>query len=136
MNTGSITHDDHARRQKTARMLSLITCVLCFAAIFVGGRLLKHQESFPFDDFSGISTAETLSAYEESGSAEDLIVHLKALCYQAKIENDPSVREDIADYGTILLDMARAEEIDLERLGNKDETLLDLLKMIRGYGAK
>ncbi|MBQ3109251.1 MAG: hypothetical protein IJC67_06515, partial [Clostridia bacterium] len=43
-----------------------------------------------------------------------------------------AVIEAIETYGNELLAMAKAEEIDLEELGEKDETLLDLLKMIRG----
>ena len=123
-------------QQKKARTLSLLTTVLCIAAVLVGSRMMKAQEGFPLGDFSGVSAETTQAAYEESGDVQDLIHHLKVLCYQAEVEGNEAVEADIALYGTELLDMAKAETIDLEELGEKDETLLDLLKLIRGYGAK
>ena len=64
------------------------------------------------------------------------IKSLKVLCYKAEVEGDQSCIEAIETYGTELFDMAKAETIDLEELGEQDETLLDLLKIIRSYGAR
>ena len=122
--------------QKKARLLSLLTVLLCFAAVFIGSRMMKAQEGFPLGDLSGIDPAVSLSAYEESGDAVDLIEYLKVLCYKAEVEGDQSCIEAIETYGTELLDMAKAETIDLEELGEQDEMLLDLLKIIRSYGAR
>lgn len=126
----------HSERQKITRFLSLLTTVLCFVAIAVGSQMLKSQEGFPLGDFSGTSVDDAREAYETGGGAEDLIYLLKVLCYQAEVEGSEEAAADIARYGTELLDMAKAETIDLEVLGDADETLLDLLKMIRSYGAK
>jgi len=122
--------------QKKVRILSLLTVLLCFVAVFVGSRMMKAQEGFTMGDFSGIDPVATLAAYEESGDAKDLIHHLKVLCYKAEVEGDQSVIEEIETYGNELLAMAKAEEIDLEVLGEEDETLLDLLSAIRSYGAR
>jgi len=122
--------------QKKARMLSMLAVLLCLVAVLVGSRMMKAQEGFTLGDFSGIDPAATLAAYEESGSAEDLIKHLKVLCYQAEVEGNQAVIEDIETYGTELLTMAKTEQIDLEVLGEQDETLLDLLSAIRSYGAR
>ena len=122
--------------QKKARMLSLITVLLCFAAVFIGSRMMKAHEPFPLGDFSGVDPSVSLAAYEESGEATDLIHHLKVLCYQAEVAGNTAVIGEIEEYGNELLAMAKAEEIDLEVLGEADETLLDLLKMIRSYGAR
>ncbi len=122
--------------QKNARLLSLLTVLLCIVAVIFGSRMMKAQEGFPLGDFSDMDPDTTLSAYEESGAAEDLIYHLKVLCYQAEVEDNQSVIAEIKSYGNELLAMAKTEEIDLEVLGDQDETLLDLLKMIRSYGAR
>lgn len=126
----------HSERQKTTRLLSLLTAVLCFVAIGVGSQMLKSREGFPLGDFSGVSAEDAREAYEAGGGAEDLIYLLKVLCYQAEVEGSEDAAAEIVRYGTQLLDMAKAETIDLEVLGDADETLLDLLKMIRSYGAK
>ena len=123
-------------KQKSARALSLLVTVLCIAAVFFGSRLLRQQRGFPLGDFSGVSVTEARAAYEASGDARDLIAFLKVLCYQAEVESNPAVTDEIARYGTELLNMARAETVDLEQLGQSDDTLLDLLYLIRSYGAK
>lgn len=126
----------HSERQKTARILSLLTAVLCVIAIAVGSRMLESKEGFTLGDFSGVSVSGARDVYEASGEAEDLIYLLKVLCYQAEVEGSEAAAADIVSFGTELLDMAKAEAIDLEELGDADETLLDLLKMIRSYGVR
>ena len=123
-------------KQKTARTLSLLVTVLCIAAVFFGSKLVKQQRGFPLGDLSSVSAADTRAAYETSGDARDLIAHLKVLCYQAEVQDNAAVTAEIAQRGTELLDMARAETVDLEQLGQSDDTLLDLLRLIRSYGAK
>lgn len=41
----------------------------------------------------------------------------------------------IAQYGTLLFDRARAGEADLSEVGD-DETMLELLRLIRSFGAE
>lgn len=132
-NPNTIRHSD---RQKAARILSLLTSALCIVAVFLGSRLFQQQEGFPFGDLSGVSVEATKEQYMQSADAKDLIAYLKVLCYQAEVIGDEKAEAEIASYGTSLLDMARSEQIDLEELGDEDETLLALLKMIRSYGAK
>lgn len=127
---------EHQARQRKARMLSLIASVLCIAAVFVGSRLLRQQKGFTLGDFSGVSAGQALAAYEKSADAHELILYLKVLCYQAEVEGNETVSDEITQYGTELLNLAREEKVDLEELGDEDETLLDLLRLIRAHGAK
>lgn len=122
-------------RQKLTRFLSLLSCVLCIAAVFAAGRIRSRAEGFPLGDLSAYSAEEALAAYEASGDAKDLVQYLKVLCFQAS-EGSPEAAEAAARYGTELLTMAKDGTVDLEQLGENDPQLLDLLKLIRAYGAK
>ena len=57
------------------------------------------------------------------------------LCWQAVEGNNPEAGEMIAQYGTLLFDRARAGEADLSEVGD-DETMLELLRLIRSFGAE
>ena len=131
----SSTDSAHSPNRKLVRLLSVLVAVLSVAAVFVGANLLKSTE-FPLGDLSAFSPDETRAAYAESGDARDLITHLKVLCYRAYLHEDKALTDEIARCGTELLDMAREETIDLEMLGRTDDTLLDLLRLIRSHGAK
>lgn len=130
------TARSHESRQKTVRALSLLFSVLCIVAVFIGSGLRRQKAGFPLGDLSGVQLAQAKAEYEESGDVHKLIAYLKALCYQAEVAGEASAEDEIRRCGTQLLDLARAEVIDLEELGDEDETLLDLLKLIRAHGAK
>lgn len=123
-------------RQHHARLLSVIIALLCAAAVFLGSGLLRQKQGPSFDEYAGADVQTLCLAYEQSGDVHDLIIYLKALCYQASVEQNEAAEPEIARYGTELLDLARAEKIDLEELGEADGTLLELLRTIRSYGAK
>ena len=131
----SSTDSPRSRNSKLVRLLSVLTAVLSVVAVFVGANLLKNKD-FPLGDLSALSPDQTRAAYAESGDVRDLIVHLKALCYQAHLHENKALTDEIAHCGTELLDMARAGTIDLETLGASDDSLLDLLRLIRSHGAK
>lgn len=118
-----------------ARILSVVMVVLCMAAAGVGVRLSQEEKPFSLGDFSQVSLEETLEEFQRSRSSEDLVTLLKVLCWQAVEGNNPEAEEMIARYGTELFDRARAGETDLSALGD-DETMLELLRLIRSFGAK
>ena len=64
-----------------------------------------------------------------------VVTLLKVLCWQAVEGNNPEAEEMIAQYGTLLFDRARAGEADLSEVGD-DETMLELLRLIRSFGAE
>lgn len=124
-----------ARRNLT-RLLSLVVAVLCMGLSIFAVRAGKGtQPEFQLGDFSGVSVEEKQKAFEESQSSEDLVELLKVLCYQAVVEENKAVEPLIVEYGTLLYDRARAEEVDLSTLGD-DETMLELLRWIKNFGAK
>lgn len=117
------------------RVLSVVMVVLCMAAAGVGVRLSQEEKPFSLGDFSQVSLEETLEEFQRSRSSEDLVTLLKVLCWQAVEGNNPEAEEMIARYGTELFDRARAGETDLSALGD-DETMLELLRLIRSFGAE
>lgn len=122
-------------RQKLTRFLSLLSCLLCIVSVFAAGKIRSRAEGFPLGDLSAFPAEEALAAYEQSGEAEDLVQYLKILCWQAS-EGSVEAAEAAAKYGTVLLTMAKEGTVNLEQLGEADPQLLDLLQLIRAYGAE
>lgn len=123
-------------RQRHARLLSVVIALLCVAAVFLGSGFLRQKQGPSFGGYAGADVQALCLAYEQSGDVHDLIIYLKALCYQAGTEQNKAAEPEIVRYGTELLNLAREETIDLEELGKTDDTLLELLRTIRSYGAK
>ena len=118
-----------------ARVLSLVMVVLCMVAAGVGVRLSQEEKPYSLGDFSQVSLDETQEEFQRSQSNEDLVTLLKVLCWQAVEGNNPEAEEMIAQYGTLLFDRARAGEADLSEVGD-DENMLELLRLIRSFGAE
>ena len=123
-----------ARRNLT-RTLSVVVGLLCLCFSMFAVRAGKKEEAFRLGDFSGVDVEEVRAAFDESQSSENLVELLKVLCYQAVVEENESVEPQIAQYGTLLYDRAKAGEVDLSTLGD-DETMMELLGYIRSFGAK
>ena len=116
-------------------ILSLVTVLLCTAAAVLAGQLRRQAAPFPFAHLAGASAEAAEEAYRDSGAAADLIYLLKVLCAKEEASGALEVQEKIARYGAELLALAKEETIDLAELGEADDTLLELLRLIRGYGA-
>lgn len=121
-------------RRNLTRTLSVVVGLLCLCLSMFAVRAGK-EEAFRLGDFSGVDVEEVRAAFDESQSSENLVELLKVLCYQAVVEGNESVQPQIAQYGTLLYDRAKAEEVDLSTLGD-DETMMELLGYIRSFGAK
>lgn len=115
------------------RFLSVIVVLACMV---LSGLAVRGQKSgeFLLGDYRGVAIQDAREAYETSKTAEDLIYLLKVLCYQAKVENVQGLEPEIVGYGTELFDLAKMETIDLAELGETDDTLLELLQLLRDYG--
>ena len=124
----------HPSNRTAARFLSLLVAVLCMAASAVGIRLSQKSAPFSLGDFSQVSLQEQLDAFQASQSNEDLVTLLKVLCWQAVEDDNQTAELLIAEYGTLLYDRARAGQADLSALED-DETMLELLRLIRSFGA-
>ena len=124
----------HPSNRTAARFLSLLVAVLCMAASAVGIRLSQKSAPFSRGDFSQVSLQEQLDAFQASQSNEDLVTLLKVLCWQAVEDDNQAAELLIAEYGTLLYDRAMAGQADLSALED-DETMLELLSLIRSFGA-
>ena len=122
-------------KKSTVYVVFILMLVLLAAVTWIAG--VKRESERPFDigDLSGADPAEAEKAWQESGSAEDLVSLLKILCYRYKIEGDGSVVPDIRNYGQKLLDMAKARTADLEKMDENGD-ILQILNVIRSTGAK
>ena len=122
-------------KKTTVYLIFILMLVLLAAVTWIAG--VKRESERPFDigDLSGADPAEAEKAWQESGSAEDLVSLLKILCSRYKIEGDGSVVPDIRNYGQKLLDMAKAQTADLEKMDENGD-ILQILNVIRSTGAK
>ncbi len=122
-------------KKSTVYVVFILMLVLLAAVTWIAG--VKRESERPFDigDLSGADPAEAEKAWQESGSAEDLVSLLKILCYRYKIEGDGSVVPDIRNYGQKLLDMAKDRTADLEKMDENGD-ILQILNVIRSTGAK
>ena len=60
---------------------------------------------------------------------------VKALCWRYRTAEDESAETMLKSYGQLMLDRAKAEEIDLEFADDPDH-MLQVLKVIRELGAR
>ena len=122
-------------KKSTVYVVFILMLVLLAAVTWIAGAKRESERPFDIGDLSGADPAEAEKAWQESGSAEDLVSLLKILCYRYKIEGDGSVVPDIRNYGQKLLDMAKARTADLEKMDENGD-ILQILNVIRSTGAK
>ena len=122
-------------KRSTVYAVFILMLALLAVATWIAG--VKRESERPFDigDLSGADRDAAETAYRESGTPEDLAGLLKILCYRYKIEGDETVLPDIRTYGQELLDMAKAQTADLEKMDENGD-ILQILNVIRSTGAK
>lgn len=111
---------------------------LVVVLLFLAGGLLSGQlrpETFDIGDFSAVDIAAAEENFVRTQSNEDLVHLVKALTWQYKAVGNETVADKLIDYGQILLDRAKAEEVDLELVDNPNH-MLQVLKIVRELGAK
>ena len=122
-------------KKSSVYIIFTLMMVMLLAVTIVAVHLRQEEKPFDIGDLSGADAEKALSVYRESGSAEDLVDLLKILCYRYKIEGDETVVPDIRTYGQELLDRAKAQTVDLEKMDQNGD-ILQILNVIRGTGAK
>ena len=103
------------------------------AVILLSGQL--RQEAFDIGDLSSVDVAAAEAQFAQSQSNEDLVLLVKALCWQYCAGGNEAAAQPLRDYGQQLLDRAKAETIDLERADNP-EHMLQVLRVVRALGAR
>lgn len=124
-----------AQRKRAGLFLSLLLAVIFMAVMLLAGTFSREAAPYQLGDYSRSDISALKEAYAQSGTADDLISLLCALCYRAEVEADQAASDDIAHYGTQLYDMARREEIDLGNVMGTEELSEELIRLIRKYGA-
>ena len=118
---------------KRMLMQSLLLAVLFVAVTLFGGQF--QQEVFDIGDLSGVDVKAAEAAFIQSQSNEDLVRLVKALCWRYRMVEDETVIQPFMTYGQIMLDRAKAEEIDLEFVDDP-EHMLQVLDVLRELGVK
>ena len=124
-------------KKSTVYIIFVLMMVLLGAATLIANQVREREKPFDIGDYSAADPAAAMDAYRASGSDEDLVYLLKILCYRYKIEGDETVLPDIRSYGQELLDRAKSQAVDLEKMDkDQDGTVLQILNVIRSTGAK
>ena len=122
-------------KKSSVYLIFVLMMVMLAVVTVIAVRVRQEEKPFDIGDLSGADLEKALSVYRESDSPEDLAELLKILCYRYKIEGDETVLPDIRTYGQELLDRAKAQTADLEKMDQNGD-ILQILNVIRGTGAK
>ena len=122
-------------KKSTIYTVFFLMLLMLLFTTYMGGRMREMDQPFDIGDYSGADPAAAEQAFLDSDSNESLIEMLKVLCYRYKIEGDETVIPKIRRYGQELLDRARVETVDLEKMDENGE-ILQILSVIRGTGAR
>ena len=124
-------------KKSTVYLIFVLMMVMLLAVTVIAVHFRHEEKPFDIGDLSGADPEKALSIYRESGSDADLVELLKILCYRYKIVGDETVLPDIRNYGQELLERAKSQTVDLEKM-DKDQNgaILQILDVIRSTGAK
>ena len=124
-------------KKSTVYLIFVLMMVMLLAVTVIAVHFRHEEKPFDIGDLSGADPEKALSVYRESGSDVDLVELLKILCYRYKIVGDETVLPDIRNYGQELLERAKSQTVDLEKM-DKDQNgaILQILDVIRSTGAK
>ena len=114
-------------------VMTVVMMLLLTAATLLTGQI--KTEPFEIGDFSQYDPVQVRQQFEKSQTNEDLVLLCKVLCWNTEIKQDVSKREELQYFGQLLLDRAKAETVDLEKVDDP-EIMLKVLKVIRSTGAK
>ena len=111
---------------------------LIVVLLFLAGGLLSGQlqsETFDIGDYSAVDIAAAEATFAQTQTNDDLVHLVKALAWQYKAAGNEAISDKLIDYGQMLLDRAKAEQVDLEFADDPDH-MLQVLKIVRELGAK
>ena len=124
-------------KKSTVYLIFVLMMVMLLAVTVIAVHFRHEEKPFDIGDLSGADPEKALSVYRESGSDADLVELLKILCYRYKIIGDETVLPDIRNYGQELLERAKSQTVDLEKMDqDQNGAILQILDVIRSTGAK
>lgn len=122
------------RKKTNAHLYVAILVLLMIVGTLIASQLKQQASIFDIGDYSAISVDDAEAAYKNSKSTKDLLLLLKTLAYRQEGLGENGLKNKIADYGTLLLDRAKTQDLDLSKL-DEEHIMLQLLRIIRQAGA-
>ncbi|MGI6699248.1 MAG: hypothetical protein ACOX6G_02830 [Christensenellales bacterium] len=122
------------RKKTNAHLYVAILVLLMIVGTLIASQLKQQASIFDIGDYSAISVDDAEAAYQNSKSTNDLLLLLKTLAYRQEGLGENGLKNKIADYGTLLLDRAKTQDLDLSKL-DEEHIMLQLLRIIRQAGA-
>lgn len=122
------------RKKTNTHLYAAILVLLMIVGTLIASQLKQQASIFDIGDYSAISVDDAEAAYQNSKSTNDLLLLLKTLAYRQEVLGEKSLKNKIADYGTLLLDRAKTQDLDLSKL-DEEHIMLQLLRIIRQAGA-
>lgn len=107
------------RRRNMA--LSILMCVICAAALILPMQGRQH-EAYSFEAAARIDLEAARSAYAETGENADLYRLALALCREAYLAGEGYDSAELCDCGRELYRRAKAGALDLETIGEPEDT--------------
>lgn len=122
------------RKKTNAHLYVAILVLLMIVGTLIASQLKQQASIFDIGDYSAISVDDAEAAYKNSKSTNDLLLLLKTLAYRQEVLGEKNLNNKIANYGTLLLDRAKTQDLDLSKL-DEEHIMLQLLRIIRQAGA-
>ncbi|MBQ8507639.1 MAG: hypothetical protein IJ466_09455 [Clostridia bacterium] len=114
------------------KLLSIILGLVCVAALILPMQGREHQP-YSFEAAAQTDLEKARSAYAETGENADLYRLALALCRQAYLEGEGFDPAELCDCGRELYRRAKAGALDLETIGDPEDTTA-MLALLRDYG--
>lgn len=118
-----------AKARKRNLFLSILICVVCGLALLMSMRGGGY-EAYSFEVAKQWDLETLRSVYVETDKNEDLYRYVLALCREAYLEGEAFDASELCECGRELYRRAKLGNLDLERIGDPDDTtaMLSLLK--------
>lgn len=114
-------------------MLSLLICAACAALILLVPMAKRSEAAYTFESVRGTDLQTARAAYEDDASNANLYRLLLTLGRQYALDSEACDRETLCVLGRELYDRAKAKTLDMEEIGDTDDTIA-LLNLLRELG--
>lgn len=118
--------------RKRNMALSILLCVLCALVLILPAQDKRHK-AYSFDSAIEINLEDARSAYAQSGENAALYCLTLALCRAQYLSPETFDPAELRQCGLELYRRAKAGILDLEEIGNTDDTIA-MLELLKEYG--
>jgi hypothetical protein len=123
--------DRTCRRKTVLIALSILFAILLISSVLASNLLFVESAPCSFEQGKNISIDQAQAIFRQSSRNEDLYVLLVALCYQVQTNSNNDYSDILVQYGKELYARTRAGTLDLEKIGDPEQTtaMLQLLSL-------